>query len=350
MYVRSHVHSEMELIRWFALVILAAALALLVASQASGGNHPLRDSGVPGLLPTQIDHWARPLPQTEGSVPVTQDSALQMENSGSTYHFTTVERVWNALEAHRAGDPVAALEAWEAVHLPRSSQVWQQVAMSMAYLQCHMPDNAARSLAIARSIDSENPVVLYMLGILRLDQAEEALEWRDAVHPAYIRLAAQFPHEIAPNTRSMYELAAIQAFERATERAHHLRLDLPLVSADWMTPENGDSFMPLEAPCVGDLLEAIGAERFLGKSHWVLGEMYVERGALDHAEEHLDAARAEQIATGIPFRKLARAYEGAGRHSDAARAYMKAMSPEAGVVGPAEKALENFRKALWGSW
>lgn len=347
MFVRSHVHQEMELVRWFALVILAAALALLVASQASGGNYPLRDAGAPGLLPPRIDQWARPMTQPE-------DSGIS--DSGISDHFTTVERVWRALEAHRAGDPVAALDAWETVHLPPASQIWQQVAMSMAYLQCHLPDEAARSLAIARSIDPENPLVMYMLGILRLDQAEEAMEWNDAIHSAYIRLAAQFPQEpqfpqdIAPNTRSMYELAAIQAFERSIEWAHHLRRDFPLVPADWTIPDDFDSVMPLAAPCVGDLLQVIGTDQFLGKSHWVLGEMYVERWALEHAEDHLDAARAEQIPTGVAFRKLARAYEDAGRHSDAARAYLKAMSPDAGVVGPAERALENFRKALWGSW
>ena len=268
--------------------------------------------------------------------------------SGVPSEFETVEGIWRAVEAHRAGDPVAALEAWQRVTMPAGSEVWKKVAMSMALLQSHRTEEAAMVLADARQLDSENAVVMYMIGILRLDQSEVASEWYDAIGPTFIRLAVQTPLDLVPHTKSMYEMAAIQAFEQAVEMAHRLRLDMPLVPEEWGISPDYESVMPLAAPRVADVLRVIGAEQFVGKSHLVLGELYTERGAWEHAEEHLDQAREAKMATGVAFRKLGEAYEEAGMYSDASRAYLKARSHDAGVIGPAERALENFRKALLG--
>src|SRR5690606_14527418 len=99
--------------------------------------------------------------------------------------------------------------------------------------------------------------------------------------PTFIRLAAQTPLDIAPNTKSMYQLAAIQAFERAVENAYLLRRDMPLVPESWGIPHDYESVMPLATPRVADVLLVLGAERFVGKSHLVLGELYTDRGALE---------------------------------------------------------------------
>ena len=81
----------------------------------------------------------------------------------------------------------------------------------------------------------------------------------------------------------MYELAATLDFERAIELACALQLDEAIV------PDRFPTSSALE-PTVGDLLLALGADNFQAKAHNTLGYLFLKRGALEPAEQHMDDA------------------------------------------------------------
>src|SRR5690606_15696662 len=96
-----HVHPELELFRWLALIVLAAAIALLLATQAAGANSLPRDAEVPRTLPPQIDKWARPMSEP----PAFQPPLSETWDSGHASNFETVNWTCRAIDAHRPGDP-----------------------------------------------------------------------------------------------------------------------------------------------------------------------------------------------------------------------------------------------------
>jgi hypothetical protein len=144
----------------------------------------------------------------------------------------------------------------------------------------------------------------------------------------------------------MYKMVAGVHFERAIELASRVRSDKPLVPTWWGMPDEYELTMPVTPPTVDDLLGAIGADNFAGKSHHVLSGLHLQLGRLRQAEEHMDAANATGIATGHSFIELGKRYEATGQHTDAARAFLKAVGPEAGSVLPAKRALQNLHRAL----
>jgi Tfp pilus assembly protein PilF len=92
---------------------------------------------------------------------------------------------------------------------------------------------------------------------------------------------------------------------------------------------------------------ALGCDKFEGQAHNILGAMYLDRGNADLAEEHMDAATAAGQDIVFGYRDLGAIYEHAGRHADAARAYLKALKEEPGKVYPLQKLLENAGKTLF---
>lgn len=308
---------EWEVVKWVALLAIAAGLALLVARSASGID--LEKTRPPALLPAAATELARPMT-------VGQDDIQT--------------KLWTILHQHQAGLPDEALAGWTRVTLPYETQAWQHVAMGMANLQLGQWKAAAEELELAEQLEPQNALVHYYTAILRLEQARHAKQWYDAIGPVTVRLAAYRPYEVTPNTRDMYEFHAMLEFEKAIANAPHVDRAQPLA------PLTDTNDCPVPAVTVGDLLVALGAERFEGQAHNMLGAMYLDRGAYENAEQHLDAAHDAGMNMLFGYRDLGVAYEQEGRFSDAFRAYLKGLGHEASVVRPLQHALESLGRAM----
>jgi tetratricopeptide (TPR) repeat protein len=329
MFARTHTyfHPEVELLKWIALVILAGAIALLLAGSAGGDIATIKGTSIPEALPP---------PPTDSTLPI---------ETPSEDHFAVTAIVWEALHEQRASNLPEALALWREVQLPASTDVWRKVAMALAELQLNDLEQAAVTLGEARAEAPHNPVVHYVTGILRLAQAERADEWYDASGLDFTRLTSG-PGDVAPGTKSLYELAAMMALELSVTHAKEVCSDEPLVPEQWAQTPDFEVTMPLATPLVQDVLEACGIEQYEGRAQLVLAELHRQRGSLTHAEEHLDQAAKLGIPTGAAYRTLGDAYEEEGLSAEAARAYLKAMSHGREVAAPALKALENLRDAL----
>jgi tetratricopeptide (TPR) repeat protein len=148
---------------------------------------------------------------------------------------------------------------------------------------------------------------------------------------------------IVPNTRGMYELAAMQELRKAIELAPELDLQTPLAPDVWAAEDV--KYLPLVTPTVGDLLAALGADRYPARAHNVLGMMYTERGLFEEAEEHLDAAAAQRMNGPTAYRELGAALEAEERYDDAVRVYLKAFRNGDVNLIPAIKVFINGWKA-----
>jgi tetratricopeptide (TPR) repeat protein len=296
------VSQERPTIRWIEILALAVALTVMFATVVGAANRGL-SSVKPGSLPPEIDQWAKPLER----VPADATPA------------PLANEVWRILGLHAEGKYVEAIRAWEALDLPEDSQVWKHVALAQAHLARQQLSQAADDLRNAKAMRTEHPIVHYFLGLLRLEQAHHAMTWLDAAEPTRTRRVAYGPLEGAPNSRSMYELAATIEFEKAIAYAERLEYDEPLM------PGHLAAGSALE-PTVGDLLVALGAEHFQAKSHHILSHLFLDRGALELAEHHLDSAarNPEGIVLLDEFDRLAEAYRARGRYQDAARVEQKA--------------------------
>jgi tetratricopeptide (TPR) repeat protein len=322
MLVRESVHQEWELMKWLVLLALAAALTLAFASGIVGAA----EIRPPASLPDGIESWAAPM----------GDSLLDKPSPGNDLS----EQVWRAIDLQNRELYEEAIDAWAAVSMPESTEVWKQIALGQAYLATGDLESAVSTLTTAMTLEAENPVVHYYRGLLRLDQAALANEWNDAVDPDGVQLIAQVAPDVVPNTRSMYKLAAIGDLEAAIEFAGNVCLD------DLLVPAGAPTSMALE-PSVRDLLLALRAEDFVAKSHNMLGSLHLERGSLELAEKHMDEAVAAGLAVVYGYSDLGKEYEAAGRHDAALRAYLKAAQQEPHKMLPLRKAWENFKDAIF---
>jgi tetratricopeptide (TPR) repeat protein len=259
--------------------------------------------------------------------------------------FVVASQVWNVIELQKAGRIDEAVEAWTRLRLPAQTDAWRLIALGYAYLQLAEYERAAEVLCEAKYAAPDNAVLDFVIGTLWLAKAETAFEWQDAPSVDASRLVAWQPLEIAPNTPSMYRLAAVMCFERATKLAGQVNLDEPLLTGEWMVPESDELAKPFAAPTVRDLLSAFGADKFEGRSHLALGVLHTERDVLDHAERHLDRAAALSEPTGAAFRDLGERLEQRGQFGDAMRVFLKSLS-HGGGLDTVGKALENGGKAL----
>lgn len=228
--------------------------------------------------------------------------------------------------------------AWSQVQLPCETEVWKHVALGQAYLATGEVGEAAEALHLARSLEPENAVVHYFFGVLRLEQAYLSSDWYDAIEPGRTRLIAYLPPQAAPHTKSIYKLQAITELEAALERADTLSPDTALVPVEWPT----QAVMP---PTVHDLLLAVRANNFVPKTHNMLGSLYVERGALEQAERHMDAAVSGGLHVLDGYSALGRQFDELGRHGDALRAYLKAAQQEPEKMPALRSAWESLKKA-----
>ncbi len=311
MFATRTMRVEWEVAKWIAILAMAAALAMFWALGTAAAN-PIEP---------------QPLPDNPTVVPM---PALVDPNIV----------LGEVLQLHAAGQAEEALEVWRGVQMPPATEQWKLVAMGVAAMQLDELDAAAGHLLAAEDLDPQNPVTHYYLALLRLCEARKAKDWYDAMGPAVVRFAAYRPQVVAPNTRGMYELVAMQEFEAAIENAAHLDRAMMLAVPDHRVPTT------VTAVTVGDLMLALGCEKFEAQAHNMLGAMYLDRGATDAAEEHMDAAHDAGLQVVFGYRDLGAAFEAEGRHGDAARAYLKGMENDPGMVLPMQKILENFGKAL----
>jgi tetratricopeptide (TPR) repeat protein len=325
MLVRPHTHQEVELLKWMLLLALAGALTLAFATSIAGANEARPPMDEPTLLPTEIAQLAAPMSVEEEQQPVAeQDVSMQ---------------VWQAIDAQYHEDFDTAIMLWEATQMPCETEVWKHVALGQAYLATDEIEDASAALARAEKLEPENPVVHYLLGVLRLQQAYLADEWNDAEGPRTMVLVAHPPLDVVPNTQSMYRLKAMMELEDAIKFASQLHLYKALVPDDWPT----EAAMP---PTVHDVLLAARANNFAAKAHNMLGNLYLDRGSLEQAEQHMDEAVAGDLSVVYGYSELAEKYENAGRHSYAMRAYMKAAQEHPGKIAPLRKPLENLRDSM----
>jgi tetratricopeptide (TPR) repeat protein len=223
--------------------------------------------------------------------------------------------IWRVLELHRCENHEEAIRAWNELSLPQEMDVWKWIGVAQASIASDRLDQAEELLDRAIESHPENAVAFYFRGVLRLQQAHLAYEWPEVGLPR-IRLALLKPRHIVPNTRSMYELAATIDFEWSIELAHVLRRDEVLGTDCCATEEESN-------PTVADLLVALSAENFEAKAHNVLGNLFLKRGALEIAEQHLDSAALGHLEVASGYRELADKYHAHGRHRDAMRANLK---------------------------
>jgi hypothetical protein len=100
----------------------------------------------------------------------------------------------------------------------------------------------------------------YFMGLLRLEQAAMAGRLPDVPKRSTEWLVAYSPTEETTG----YRMLAMAELREAITRAGDIRLDEPLLAADQSIDE------PIIAPTVGDLLEALRADNFVGRAHHTL--------------------------------------------------------------------------------
>lgn len=330
MLVRQHVHehAEWELFKWMILMALASVIALGLLTGVAGAADLSSIVREPATLPSEVEGWAAPMEE------------LQVEEVSPAADLAF--QVWQALELQHNHEFDAAITAWQAIDLSCEASVWKQVALGQAYLATGEINSAADVLLDAKVLQPDNPVVHYFLGLLRLEQAYVAEQWPDAVGPQATTFVALRPTDVAPNTKSMYQLTAMMELEEAIKLASDLRTDEPLVPADWPT-------RVALAPTVGDLLLATSANNFEAKAHNMLSYLHLDRGSLETAEGHMDSAAAGGLNV-VGYADLGEKYANAGQHTDAARAYVKAMKYSSHKVEPARRAWDNLRDAWQDLW
>ncbi|MBC8353166.1 MAG: hypothetical protein H8E66_14310 [Planctomycetes bacterium] len=325
MLVRTHMHQEVELLKWMILLALAGALTLAFAAGTAGAKELRPPMSEPALLPGEIAELAAPMGVEEAKQPDAQDDVSM--------------RVWRAIDAQHHKDFDTAIELWDAVQMPCETEVWKHVALGQAYLAIGEVDEANVALVMAKELEPKNAVVHYFLGVLRLQQAYLADEWNDAEGPRTMNLVSQTPRDVVPNTKSMYRLTALIELENAITFSPRLHVYKSLVPDDWPT----EAAM---APIVHDLLLATHADNFVAKAHNMLGDLHLQRGSLEQAEHHMDNAVAGGLSVVYGYSELAEEYQNAGRHADAMRANLKASQEESGKIAPLRKAWENLRDSV----
>ncbi len=343
MLVSKRLHLELEVLKWLAAIALAAAVVFGLAVQTAGADAMPE----PGLLPDGINQWSSPMAGESADVPApTVDPAIPPNVPAEDIYDRTM-RLWNVLRLHQDNEyPAKALAAWAQVRLDGKAEAWRQLAVGLAHFQMAEFERASEKWAVAGSIDPENAVVHYYLGLLRLTQARMGAEPLDALGPDPIRLASGQPYDLLPRTKEAYEMEAIRELHLAIELAPKVALDQPLIDAAWVVPDPYELAMPLMTPTVEDLLVALGADNFDGKAHNVLSYLHLDRGELNEAERHMDSAAGTGLTIVYGYSDLGERYEANGQYADAARAYLKALTQNRGVAGPVTKVLENLRRAL----
>lgn len=340
MLVKRQMHLKTGALKWFlvsSLALLVASLTLAQSVAAPAGNETMPP---PARLPAVVDNVAAPL----------EDGLLQTNDSPnmSGLPCDPATQLWQILDDFDKERLNEAIKGWNALMLPPESEVWRQVGIASAHIQLVELDAAMEALDAASSLDPDNPVVHYVTALLQLEQSFQADDLYDSGGKSKVRFASYGNTPMVPNTKAMYEYSAMVHLQRAIELGASVDLSQPLVPLDWRVADGDTPCMPVVPPTVGDLLARIGAENFVGKSHNILGDMYLQRNALQQAEEHMDAANATGIRILTGYRELGEKYSRDGRYEDAIRVYTKAMKQGNGIAVPIQQIIRNLRAAMSG--
>jgi tetratricopeptide (TPR) repeat protein len=322
------------------MAILAIAMMLLLHVRTSGAA----DSQPPQFLPDVVADWQETVNKFRGGNFTEARDRMQSVRDRLAPWMPLeqpVDRgmlVWSALAAQACGQPDRAMIQWGHIELAGGMRAWKHLAITAIHLERGHNDDAAEELAKAQLIQPDNALVHYYLGILHLQQAENAIDWPDYVRTPTFRFAVYTPN-VSPNTKGMYQLAATMELEHAINGARKIDGELPLIPMEWNTSE---AFYPT----VNDLLLAMGATQFEPNSHHMLAYLCLERGALEVAEEHLDRANELGISVPFIFNDLGARYETQGRNADAARAYLKGVKNGPDRVGALMRFMQNLGDTL----
>jgi len=305
-----------ELIKWMILVLMAALVAMAFSTRAGGAT----TESPPALLPAALEQELTPMGEAaaKAQLRVAVEEAIRQQSA----------RNWDA-----------ARDVWNSTMLPGRMDAWRQIALGALELEQGNLEAASDALRMAMTMDPENALAYYFAGLLRIDQAAMACDWYDAIGPITVQLASVGPADVTPNSKSHYELLAMEMLGRATELAPMVDYGTPLV-ADYRGRQTG--------PYVGDLLMAMGADQFEAQSHHMLAGLCLDHFQAARAEEHLDRAEALGAVIVYGYRDLGQLYEDEGRHLDAARAYAKSMRQGDDYAVPAMKMLQNLRQGILG--
>ena len=314
------------------LLVIAALVALLLVAQVAGA------ADAPRLLPGEMNQLAKPLPEMV-------DPPFFPEVGPPLRTNDPYRVMWRILRLHRTGQVEEAMVAWQGAELAPGMEAWRHVALGAANLQAGHLENAQDELGDALDLQPRNAVAHYYLGLLRRAQAGHAPIWPDMILPPHLALIA-LP-QIVPNTRDMYELDAMQAFQKAIDLAPEMDLKAALVLDPEAIGEN--RYVPMITPTVQDLLEALAADHCAARAHAALGEMQTERGQFDAAEKHLDAAANEQMNDPLAYRRLAEGLAANEQYPAAARVYQKAIRHGDPNLVPALRMIINAWKAAAGN-
>lgn len=310
------------------VLFIAATLVGFFATTLLGADVHGPRNEPPGLLPPM--ERARPMPTA---------SADQ----------TTAEALFQVLEEHASGRVQDAASTWRRIDLPQQSEVWRNLGLGVAYLHQDNLDAARKKLAVAQKLDPTNAAVHYFIGLLRLERADQCLEYADAVRDTRTRLISYDKSDrasAASKPKSRYELEAMESLGLAIRYAPDLDYHAPLVPVSWVVHALHPEIGPDAPPTVAELLDALGADNFVGKAHGLLAQLCLDHGRPDEAELHTDEADSHEISVPYGYRQVGELYEEQGRSTDAFRAYMKAMKQGDGLAKPGAKAFENLRKAF----
>jgi tetratricopeptide (TPR) repeat protein len=322
------------------MAVLAAAIVLMMGVKLAGAAEP----HPPRFLPDLVADWQEGVDHFRGGnfIEARQrlDDVIHRVAPG-VFIGAAADRglaLWNVLTAQARGEYEQTMTDWAAIQLPIETRSWKHIAIAAMRLERRENNEAASELAMAQLLDPDNPVVHYYLGILHIQLADDAFDWPDYGNVAYVRLVSHQPN-VVPNTKGMYQLAATRDLERAIEAAVCFDPNVALIPEEWTTE-------PHLRPTVTDLLVTMSATNFERNAHHMLGYLFIERGALEVAEEHID--QAKELGAEVPdvFNDLGEQYEAEGRHADAARAYLKAVGNGPDRLGALMKFFQNAADSL----
>lgn len=349
---------------WRAAGALLAVL-LLSAPLLLAADMERKQTTQPGLLPPEAARIAKPMPPVgdPGEKVVTPPPAAPSQRAQATDAYDQTLEISAAVDAVRnARATERALELWSNLALPCEVENWRHTTMGALHLRRGELEHAGEALYAALTRDPNNPVTHYYVGLLWLMHAERAPAWRElpferSLHlvslprqaPADTRLtlpatdgAPERPPAVAPNTRAMFHFVAMSELRLAIAHAGRLPWEQTLGPAAEVMPADDEMLMPLVAPTVRDLLEALEADHFVARSHALLGRLELERGALAAAERHLDSAAAGGLAT-EDYLRLGKAWEEHEQKAAAVRVYQKAAAGEGEAAETAQKALNRLQ-------
>lgn len=279
---------------------------------------------IPRALPAALEHTAAPI-RTQSAAP---NVPLQQ-----------------ALAALEKADWQRAIDAWRQVGSLGQHAAWRQLALGVAHWNAGQLTAAEAALAEAKLQDPENAVAYYLSGLWRLEQAEDAPDYADAVNPYAIRFASHGHADGLPlhsKTKSRLELEAINELELAIDKASRIHPHEPLVPIRWVMTTPYPMRQPAIPPTIGDLLNALNADNFKGKAHGLLVYLYLDHDRPEEAEYHVVHAGSHGIRVPYGYRLVGELYEQQGRSTDAYRTRLKAMHGEGKLATPAGMDLQDL--------